>query len=42
MMRLKKIREIRKDDKVHKLIEDFIKTNYEIVNNSLHFFLKDV
>lgn len=31
MMRLKKIREIRKDDKVHKLIEDFIKTNYDRV-----------
>lgn len=31
MMRLKKIREIRKDDKVHKLIDDFIKTNYDRV-----------
>lgn len=31
IIRLKKIREIRKDDKVHKLIEDFIKTNYDRV-----------
>lgn len=30
-MRLKKIREIRKDDKVHKLIDEFIKTNYDRV-----------
>lgn len=34
-MRFEKIREIRKDDKVHKLIDEFIKTNYdrvEIIN----------
>ena len=35
MMRFEKIREVRKDDKIHKLIDEFIKTNYdrvEIIN----------
>lgn len=34
-MRMERVREIKKDDKVHKLIDDFIKTNYdrvEIIN----------
>lgn len=31
MMRFEKVREIRKDDKVHKLINEFIKTNYDRV-----------
>lgn len=31
MMRFEKVREIRKDDKVHKLIDEFIKTNYDRV-----------
>lgn len=30
-MRFEKVKEIKKDDKVHKLIEDFIKTNYDRV-----------
>lgn len=30
-MRFEKVKEIRKDDKVHKLIDDFIKTNYDRV-----------
>jgi len=30
-MRLEKVKEIRKDDKVHKLIDEFIKTNYDRV-----------
>lgn len=30
-MRFEKIKEIKKDDKVHKLIDDFIKTNYDRV-----------
>lgn len=30
-MRLERIREIRKDDKIHKLIDEFIKTNYDRV-----------
>lgn len=34
-MRFEKVREIKKDGKIHKLIEEFIKTNYdrvEIIN----------
>jgi hypothetical protein len=34
-MRFERVKEIRKDDKVHKLIDEFIKTNYdrvEIIN----------
>lgn len=34
-MRFERIKEIKKDDKVHKLIDEFIKTNYdrvEIIN----------
>lgn len=34
-MRFERVKEIKKDDKIHKLIEDFIKTNYdrvEIIN----------
>lgn len=30
-MRFEKVREIKKDDKVHKLIDEFIKTNYDRV-----------
>jgi hypothetical protein len=30
-MRFEKIKEPKKDDKVHKLIDDFIKTNYDRV-----------
>jgi hypothetical protein len=30
-MRFEKVKEIKKDDKVHKLIDDFIKTNYDRV-----------
>lgn len=30
-MRFEKVKEVKKDDKVHKLIEDFIKTNYDRV-----------
>ena len=30
-MRFEKVKEVRKDDKVHKLIDDFIKTNYDRV-----------
>jgi hypothetical protein len=34
-MRFEKVKEVRKDDKVHKLIDDFIRTNFdrvEIIN----------
>lgn len=30
-MRFEKVKEIKKDDKVHKLIDDFIRTNYDRV-----------
>jgi len=30
-MRIERIREVKKDDKVHKLIDEFIKTNYDRV-----------
>lgn len=30
-MRFERVKEVRKDDKVHKLIDDFIKTNYDRV-----------
>ncbi len=30
-MRFEKVKEVKKDDKVHKLIDDFIKTNYDRV-----------
>lgn len=30
-MRIERVREIKKDDKVHKLIDEFIKTNYDRV-----------
>ncbi len=30
-MRFERVKEIKKDDKVHKLIDDFIKTNYDRV-----------
>lgn len=30
-MRLERIKEVKKDDKVHKLIDEFIKTNYDRV-----------
>ena len=30
-MRFERVKEVKKDDKVHKLIEDFIKTNYDRV-----------
>ncbi len=30
-MRFEKVKEIKKDDKVHKLIDEFIKTNYDRV-----------
>lgn len=30
-MRIERVREIKKDDKIHKLIDEFIKTNYDRV-----------
>lgn len=36
-MRFEKVKEIQKDSKVHKLIDDFIKTNYdrvEVINEN--------
>lgn len=30
-MRFEKVREVKKDDKIHKLIDEFIKTNYDRV-----------
>lgn len=30
-MRFEKVKEVRKDDKVHKLIDDFIRTNFDRV-----------
>ena len=30
-MRFEKVKEIKKDDKVHKMIDDFIRTNYDRV-----------
>jgi hypothetical protein len=30
-MRFERVKEVKKDDKVHKLIDDFIKTNYDRV-----------
>jgi hypothetical protein len=30
-MRIERVREIKKDSKIHKLIEEFIKTNYDRV-----------
>ena len=30
-MRIERVREIKKDDKIHKLVDEFIKTNYDRV-----------
>lgn len=30
-MRFEKVKEVKKDDKIHKLIDEFIKTNYDRV-----------
>lgn len=30
-MRIERVREIKKDDKIHKLIDEFVKTNYDRV-----------
>jgi hypothetical protein len=30
-MRIERVREVKKDDKIHKLIDEFIKTNYDRV-----------